>query len=157
MGVWAVRGNWEHWRPSDEEAQAYRSGGVRLLNNGSEQLVEDIWLVGIDDALAGKPDVLGALRSVPSNAFKIALIHSPSLFDRSSERFDLVLAGHTHGGQLRLPLLPPLWLPDGAGRFVSGWYGKGGSRMYVSRGLGNSIVDARFFCRPELTFLDLGY
>jgi len=154
LGVWLVNGNWEHWRPSDEDTSIYQSAGVHFLNNSAEQLVNDVWLVGVDDELAGQPD-LKSVYEIPKNAFRIGLFHSPSFFDESSEHFDLVLAGHTHGGQIRLPFLPPLWLPEGSGRFVSGLYRKGNSQMYVSRGLGNSIIDVRLLCRPELSIIKI--
>ena len=56
---------------------------------------------------------------------------------------------------MRLPGVGPLWLPRGCGPYLSGWYQQGPSRMYVSRGIGTSIVDARFLCRPELAILTL--
>ena len=60
------------------------------------------------------------------------------------------LAGHTHGGQIRFPGFPPLWLPSGSGAFASGWYPKGKNRLYVSRGIGVAMPPVRFACRPEL-------
>ena len=76
--------------------------------------------------------------------------------DRIAGKCDLALAGHTHGGQVRLPWLPPLWLPRGSGRFVEGWYEREGSQMYVCRGIGMSILPIRFFCRPELAVITVG-
>jgi uncharacterized protein len=66
-----------------------------------------------------------------------------------------VLAGHTHGGQVRLPLVPVFWLPHGSGRFLEGWYTERGSKMYVSRGIGTSILPIRFRCPPELSIITL--
>jgi len=156
LGVWLVKGNWEHWRPSEEEIEIYRTAGVRLLNNVAEKLAENVWVVGVDDESSGTPDLEKALKNVPKNAFTIGLFHSPAFFDQSSRHFTLALAGHTHGGQVRLPFLPPLWLPEGSGRFVAGWYGRDNAKMYVSRGLGNSILDIRFLCRPELPIIEIG-
>ncbi len=154
LGVWTVDGNWEHWRPNKEPVNIYRAANVRHLKNAAEQLAENVWVIGLDDELAGKPD-LNAASTVPQPAFKIGLFHSPSFFEEAFEHFDLVLAGHTHGGQVRIPFLPPLWLPEGSGKFVSGWYARGRSQMYVSRGLGNSLFEVRFFCRPELALITL--
>lgn len=156
QGVWLVKGNWEHWRPTEQEERFYNSTGARFLMNSAENLEGRIWLVGVDDEYTGSPDLLKALKDVPGGAFKIALFHSPEFFEKSSERFDLVLTGHTHGGQVRLPFLPPLWLPEGSGPFVEGWYEKGTAKMYVSRGLGNSIFDLRLFCRPEIAIIQIG-
>ena len=156
LGVWLVRGNWEHWRASEEEIEVYRAAGVRFLNNSAEKLTENIWVVGVDDEFSGSPDLEKALRDVPKDAFTIGLFHSPAFFEQSSRHFKLALTGHTHGGQVRLPFFPPLWLPEGSGRFLAGWYGKDDARMYVSRGLGNSILDIRFLCRPELPIIEVG-
>lgn len=83
------------------------------------------------------------------------MVHSPEYFGTLAGKADLVLAGHTHGGQVRVPFLPPLWLPHGSGSYVEGWYQDGGSRLYVSRGIGNSVLEFRFNCRPELPVIDL--
>jgi len=72
-----------------------------------------------------------------------------------ASRVNLCLTGHTHGGQVRLPFLKPLWLPKGCGRFVEGWYEELGSCIYVNRGLGTSLLPVRFLCRPEITFITI--
>lgn len=166
LGTWTVSGNWEHWRPatqeqnsnadgSEAEHKIYRSAGVKFLNNSSEQLIKGIWVVGIDDAMAGSPNIQKAVKGVPNGVITIGLFHSPSFFDQINNEFNLVFSGHTHGGQVRLPLIAPLWLPDGSGRFIAGWYDRNNSKMYVSRGLGNSILDIRFLCRPELSIVEI--
>ncbi len=156
LGVWSVNGNWEHWRPAEKEQEVYRLAGIKFLNNTTEKLIDGIWIVGIDDALAGNPDIEKAVRAIPKGTRTLGLFHSPSFFDQTDFKFDLVFSGHTHGGQVRLPFIAPLWLPEGSGRFVSGWYDKGRSKMYVSRGLGNSILDIRFLCRPEISIVEIG-
>lgn len=155
LGVWATRGNWEHWRPNENEADFYTSTHVNWLDNAAAPLRQDVWVIGLDDSLAGNPDLKAALSDVPTHVYKIGMIHSPDFFDRMGQSFDLTLAGHTHGGQLRLPFLPPPWLPEGSGRYVWGWYENEAQKMYVNRGLGNSIIDARFLARPEIAVFDL--
>jgi hypothetical protein len=155
LGVWAVRGNWEDIRPIRGEKAFYQGLGLRLLVNDAEELRPGVWLAGTDD-LQGAPDVDAALRSIPEGSFAIALFHSPALFDRVAGRCPLALAGHTHGGQIRLPFLPPVWLPWGTGRYVEGWYEQKGSRLYVSRGIGTSVLPLRFLARPELALITLG-
>jgi hypothetical protein len=154
LGVWAVRGNWEIWRPASDERAFYEGSGVKLLINEAGRVREDVWVIGFDDALAGEPD-REALSKAPGGPFQVALFHSPVYFERVSGRCDLALAGHTHGGQIRLPFLGSLWLPPGSGNFSNGWYEANGSRMYVSRGIGTSIVGIRLFCRPELAIITL--
>jgi predicted MPP superfamily phosphohydrolase len=155
LGVFLVRGNWEHWNPDPGELKVYESAGVTFLNNDARRLDGNAWVVGIDDSLAGTPDPRRALAELPAGAFKIALFHSPAYFDSVEQRIDLGLAGHTHGGQLRIPFLPPLWLQEGSGTYVEGWYERGQGRMYVSRGIGNSILEMRLACRPEIAVFQL--
>jgi predicted MPP superfamily phosphohydrolase len=155
LGVWAVRGNWEHWRSAGNEAAALGSVGVGLLDNQARALQPGIWLAGFDDALAGRPDPDAALHGIPDGAVVIGLFHSPAFFDRVAGRIPLAFAGHTHGGQVRLPGLPPFWLPRAVGRYVAGWFERSGSRLYVSRGIGTTILPLRFDCRPELAIVTL--
>ncbi len=156
LGVWLVRGNWENWRPLQNEHEFYASAGVQFLLNEAQPVREWVWLMGLDDAPSGSPNLKRALQNVPPGAYLIALFHSPAYFDRIAGRCPLVLAGHTHGGQVRLPFLRPFWLPKGSGRFLEGRYEKSGTVMYVSRGIGMSILPVRFLCRPELAILTVG-
>jgi len=155
LGVWFVHGNWENLRPVRHERLFYHNVGVNLLVNQNHELRPDVWLVGLDDPFTGRPNLSGGLEGVPANVYTIAMFHSPAFFDRIAGRVNLVLAGHTHGGQVLIPFVKPFWLPGGSGRFLSGWYEEKGSRMYVSRGLGMSNIPVRFRCRPEITFITL--
>jgi uncharacterized protein len=155
LGVWVVRGNWENWRPVKGERAFYASAGVNFLLNEARPVRQDVWLVGLDDPSSGAPNLEAALKSVPAGAFTIALFHSPAYFDQVASHCPLALAGHTHGGQVRIPLVPPLWLPRGSGRYLAGWYRHGAAQMYVSRGIGTSILPIRFLCRPELAIITL--
>lgn len=147
LGVFIVNGNHEHWH-------GYRPPGV--LVNRSAQVRPGLWVVGLDDAMAGKPSLGTALAGVPEGAFRLGLFHSPALFDQVSDALPVSFAGHTHGGQVRLPGLAPLWLPRGSGSYVEGWYARGSSRLYVSRGIGTTVLPLRFFCRPELAIVTVG-
>ncbi len=155
LGVWLVRGNWENWHPLENEFQYYSKLGVSFLLNSSAQVLPNVWLIGLDDPTYGHADLAATLENVSRETFRIAVFHSPQFFDRSAGRYDLALAGHSHGGQVRIPFLKPLWLPAGIGPYVQGWFAKDGSRMYVSRGIGMTILPMRFFCRPELAIITL--
>lgn len=155
LGVWVVRGNWENMAPLRHERAFYQSAGVHLLLNSNTEIEPGLWLVGFDDPSSGTPQMDTAFAGIPSGTYTIALFHSPAFFDRIAGRANLCLAGHTHGGQVLLPPIKPFWLPKGCGRFLSGWYSEKGSRMYVTRGLGVSVLPVRFLCRPEITFLTL--
>jgi uncharacterized protein len=155
LGVWFVHGNWENSKPFHAERAYYQDAGVHFLLNANAAARPDVWLIGLDDPYSGAAKLDTALAGVPANTYTIALFHSPGFFDRIAGRVNLCLAGHTHGGQVRLPFLKPLWLPKGCGRFVEGWYEQQGSQMYVSRGLGTSLLPVRFFCRPEIAFITI--
>jgi uncharacterized protein len=158
----AVLGNWEY-RAGVEGSRArdvYGEAGVDLLINQSRSLKvggASLALVGLDDMLAGAPDVIGARRGLPPVGAEIWVIHEPNFADQVPEGAPppaLLLAGHTHGGQIRIPLLPPV-KPAGAGRFLEGWYRDTPAPMYVSRGVGTTGIPARFRCPAELPIFTL--
>lgn len=149
-GTYFVHGNWEYWAPSKNFDELLLSVGVVNLDNKSVQLDEHVWLIGFDDALEGSPREGPAFKDVPSESYKIGIFHSPVYFNSVFEKIDVSLSGHTHGGQMRLPFVPPFWLPDGSSHYVSGWFSRGRNKMYVSRGIGTSVLPFRLFCRPEI-------
>jgi len=110
---------------------------VNTMGNGS-----NLWLAGVDDLTQGQPDLASALAPVPQGASLVLLAHNPDIWlDKDAGRADLILAGHTHGGQLRLPLLGA-WYRQGthlSRRRAAGWFEGNGRRMFVSRGLGESF------------------
>lgn len=156
LGVWLVRGNWENARPLRNERSFYSQLGVHFLLNQAGPIRSDVWIAGLDDPSSGTPNFDAALSAVPQGAYVIAAFHAPAFFDKVAGRVPLVLSGHTHGGQVRLPLVPVFWLPRGSGRFLEGWYAERGSKMYVSRGIGTSYLPIRFRCRPELSIITVG-
>ncbi len=156
LGVVAVHGNWEHWRPVSDAERFYAEVGVRFLRNDAVRVRDDLWVVGLDDDLAGAPDATRAFAKVPPGRTPIVIFHSPVAVDAIAGRAPIALAGHTHAGQVRLPLLGALWRPPGSGRFDHGWYEASGTRLFVSRGVGTSLLPVRFWCRPELALITLG-
>jgi len=159
LGILAVLGNHDHWHPLYAMAQIFSDSGVTILINESTHIrkgQQAVMVAGVDDPFTGHADVRQALRGSTSSPFTILLAHSPEIFpeiDRT--RADLVLAGHTHGGQIRLPFVGPLWLPRGSEPYVSGWFENAQARMYVTRGIGTTILPFRFLCRPELPLITL--
>ena len=159
----ALLGNWEHRAGAVGQLalETYRSAGVDLLVNQSKTVdVEGLplTLVGLDDPVAGAPRLAQARKGVVQGSTEIWLVHAPGVVDRMSESMQsppaLVLAGHTHGGQIRIPLLPPV-KPIGAGRFLEGWYHDTFAPLYVSRGVGTTGIPARFRCPAELPLFTL--
>ena len=159
----AVLGNWEHriGAVGKPALDLYRSAGAALLVN--EAVTVDVGgvpltLVGLDDPVSGDPDISAAQKGVVPGSTEIWLVHAPGIADRFSRmtsiRPSLLLAGHTHGGQIRIPLLPPV-KPTGAGRFLEGWYHDTWAPLYVSRGVGTTGIPARFNCSAELPIFTL--
>jgi predicted MPP superfamily phosphohydrolase len=156
-------GNWEHAKgvtPEDMERCCDAAGAVFLLNDAL--LIGDrsapVALIGLDDPRAGSPDPARALREVPRGAVQVWGFHAPGYADRLRRKpFPppaLMLSGHTHGGQIRLPPLPAI-TPWGSGRFVAGWYRDTFAPLFVSRGIGTSDIRARFLCPPEIGLITI--
>ena len=158
----AVLGNWEYRAGVDAERarKVYQQAGVDLLVNQSRLLKlgdSSLAFVGLDDMLAGVPDLTAARTGLDSGGVEIWIIHEPSFADQvpdDAPRPTMLLSGHTHGGQIRIPLLPPV-KPTGAGRFLEGWYSDTPAPMYVSRGVGTTGIPARFRCPAELPIFTL--
>ena len=162
LGTFAVLGNWEHKAgitPAIARA-AYARAGVTFLFNESVALRRNgatLRLVGFDDPVVGAPDPARALAGRDSADVDLWLIHGPAYADtlpRSTPIPAMILSGHTHGGQIRLPGLT-LYTPPGSGRYVSGWYRDAFAPLYVSRGIGTATIRMRFCCRPELPVFTL--
>jgi hypothetical protein len=151
--AFAVVGNWEHWGKVNMSvlAEAFQKTGVRLLGNEHVKLGEGVVLVATDDACSGHACAADAVRGLPKAELKLLATHAPILLDttQGGPRFDLAVAGHTHGGQVRVPGFGP-WVPPGSGRFLAGMYETAVGKAWVSRGVGTSVVPARLGCRPEL-------
>jgi predicted MPP superfamily phosphohydrolase len=156
LGVWLVRGNWENAMPLRNERAFYSQLGIHFLLNEAAPIRPGVWLAGLDDPSTGTPNLNAALATIPSGAYVILAIHAPGFFDQAAGRAPLVLAGHTHGGQVHVPFVPVFWKPHDSGRYLEGWYTLAGSQMYVSRGIGTSTVPIRLLCRPELAIITIG-
>lgn len=157
LGCHAIMGNWEYWAQAPPATWRYvlSRHGIPLLLDESVDL-GPLQLVGTDDALAGTPDLARAFSGVDLALPTLVLTHSPALFDAIARPgVPLVLAGHTHGGQVLLPKIGSLFLPRGSGAYPAGWYSRGDSHLFVCRGLGWSVAPVRLACRPEIAVLRL--
>ncbi len=160
LGVWGVLGNHDHWSDADRVHRAVeqhtpirilRNQAVRLTHNGTS-----FWLVGVDDAWVGADDPEKAFAGVPEDEVRIVLMHEPDAatwlpFTPKT----LQLSGHSHGGQVRLPLLGPLILPYLGRKYDMGLFRVRGGWVYTNRGLGVIAPPIRLNCRPEITLLEL--
>ena len=162
--TYAVLGNHDWWKNGQQIAQDFRKAGIHMTDNRAVRMQVrqcEFWLVGIGDKDEGHPDIAFALeqtRSAP-NLPKIALTHNPELFEQIPEEVGLTLAGHTHGGQIRVPIggYPAFWFkPKAESTFVDGLYREpDGRALFVTRGVGTSIVSLRFGVPPEVSQLTL--
>jgi len=158
-GVWAVMGNHDAFTDPDRVTAALKTQGIRVLANESIPVESDgarFWLGGVDDVLGKTADLDATLHNVPQSEAMVLMVHEPDYADRVARHpVDLQLSGHSHGGQVRLPLLPPLYLPDLGKKYVWGLYKIGGLMLYTNPGLGTVAVPARLNCPPEITLLTI--
>ena len=155
LGVYAVLGNGDWDNDGRRVARALSSSGVTVLENDPVRLAEGLWLVGLA-YVSQHPHPGEALRHVPDDAAVILLTHHPDLFERVPRRVALTLAGHTHGGQVNVPLLRGRVVPSRFGeRYAGGFIRRGEQTMYVSRGIGTSRLPVRLGVPPEIVVLDL--
>jgi predicted MPP superfamily phosphohydrolase len=158
-GLWAVMGNHDAFTDPDRVTSVLRAAGIQVLSNQSLPIERDgarFWLGGVDDVLGQTADLDATLHPVPADEAAILLAHEPDYADHVARYpVDLQLSGHSHGGQVRLPLLPPLFLPELARKYIWGLYKIGGLTLYTNPGLGTVGVPVRWNCPPEITLLTL--
>jgi predicted MPP superfamily phosphohydrolase len=162
FGRYAVQGNWEYWSrlEGDNLKRHFAGVDVQLLINERADLEiggRPLSILGLD--YPSSADQLQQLQTlIDPDRINLLLSHVPAFaHEKLHPALDLILCGHTHGGQVRIPMLPPLYLPLYTGRFVAGHYAVGPHRtpLYVNRGLGTSVLPLRFLCRPEITLVEI--
>jgi predicted MPP superfamily phosphohydrolase len=169
LGTYAIFGNHDWWYDIAGTRRALAQVNIPALEN-SVLLVgepgERFWLGGLGDQLAyrlghrrflGVDDLPGTMAQIEGPEPVILMVHEPDIFTQVSDRVALTLAGHTHGGQIRLPFIWPSYVPSEFGaRFAYGHIVEGGRHMIVSGGIGTSIVPARLGVPPEILRIELG-
>ena len=159
FGLWAVLGNHDIFSDPTRITSALAANGIRLLLNRAVPIEKDnarFWLCGVDDVMGGLPDLVATLKNVPSGEAAVLLAHEPDYADYVTRYpIDLQLSGHSHGGQVRLPLVTPLFLPDLARKYVWGLFKVGALTLYTTAGIGTVRVPVRFNCPAEITFIRL--
>jgi uncharacterized protein len=159
---YAIMGNHDALVGARAVTDALRIHGIPVLANRCvplERQGKRIWLAGVEDVLQQRPDLSTALPAAMSRDGEptILLAHEPDFADYTvGQQVDLILSGHTHGGQILLPFLPPLMLPDMGTKYVHGLFRLGdGMQLYVNRGIGAVNLPFRFRCPPEITAITL--
>lgn len=159
-GCLAVLGNHDYLADAEVVRRCLSEAGVRELANDVRTIRRGgaaLHVAGVDDLMEGRSRLDLVLDRLPEAGAAILLAHEPDFADASAAtgRFDLQLSGHSHGGQVRVPLLKHLVLPPFSQRYTSGLYEVGGMLQYTNRGLGSVKLRLRFLCRPEITVLTL--
>jgi predicted MPP superfamily phosphohydrolase len=169
LGVFAILGNHDWWSGISGIRRALSDVRIPLLENKAVPLRfagGRIWLAGLGDQLSfrlghgryrGTDDLPGTLEQIHGDEPAILLAHEPEVFPRVPDCVALTLAGHTHGGQVRLPGVSPCWIDAcHSGRYVYGHFVEGGRHMVVSGGLGCSKLPVRIGVPPEIVQVVLG-
>lgn len=147
---------------ADRLTAALTQWGMTILHNRSLHLTEparglDIYLAGVDDVLEGRPRLGDSLQDIPAGAPLILLSHNPDIIvSPQLPRVDLVLSGHTHGGQIKVPLWGPAHtqVEHVPRKHVSGFFRQGRTQVYITRGLGEGIP-LRFRAGPQITLIEV--
>ncbi|MCA1817240.1 MAG: metallophosphoesterase [Acidobacteria bacterium] len=160
-GVFAVLGNHDHWTDAKLITDLFRAEGITVLVNEGmrfehpERPGASFWLAGVDDTMVGLEDLPLALTGSRADEMKLLLAHNPVVLRRAARAgVDLVLSGHTHGGQVT-------WRSESSPsgrprrRLLRGLGGQGATQIYVSRGLGTVVLPVRYGCLPEVSLLEL--
>jgi predicted MPP superfamily phosphohydrolase len=159
LGVVAVLGNHDWGNDGRRVWRALQSEGVVVLENQAHALTRNgvpFYVVGLADQLTRRVRIEEAVARVPGGAAYLVLVHEPDVFPRVPDGAALTLAGHTHGGQVRLPLLGRLVVPSRHGqRYAAGHVIDGGRHLFVTTGVGTSILPVRFGVPPEVALLML--
>jgi uncharacterized protein len=158
--VHAILGNHDHWTSADTVAAAVRDGGANMLRNANTTFERDgavLHVAGVDDIWENKQDLEAALNGIPQDAAVLMLAHEPDYADtvREDGRVGLQLSGHSHGGQVRLPLIGAPMLPWLGEKYSMGLYDVDGMAVYTNRGVGMVGPYVRFGCPPEITLITL--
>jgi uncharacterized protein len=159
LGVYAVLGNHDWWLDGPRVRKSLESAGITVLDNESRRIRKpgfDFWLVGLGDWWENKPDVASVLATVPEgdDVPILAFTHNPDVFPLIPGRISLTLAGHTHGGQVRLPFLGSPLVPSRYGnRYAHGLVVENGRHLFVTSGLGTSMIPVRLGVPPEIALV----
>jgi predicted MPP superfamily phosphohydrolase len=159
LGVYAVLGNHDWWFDAPRVRRALEASGIPVLDDRAMRISArggDFWLAGVSDFWEGRHAVTGTLAQVSDDAPVILFTHNPDIFPTVPPRVAITLAGHTHGGQVCLPLIGRPLVPSRYGqRYAIGHVVEGARHLFVTAGLGTSIVPIRFRVPPEISILDL--
>lgn len=156
----AILGNHDYRAGAEKKVQlCLRNSGFIVLNNENISFARNgfkIHIAGIEDMMFGNPSIEKSIANIPEDHFIIMLAHEPDFADTVSQYpIDLQLSGHSHGGQILIPFIGPIFKPDGAKNYLKGLQKVSNTMLYTSRGIGTTFLPIRFNCRPEITVFTL--
>ena len=159
-GILAVLGNHDHWDDAEAVRSQLKGAGIPELNDSNFRIFKNgshIWIAGIDDLWTTEPSVKNAVDGIPPEDVTILLSHNPDIAEhRQTASVDIILSGHTHGGQVWLPLVGAPNVPSRHGeKYRSGLVHNANTQIYVTRGIGLINPPVRFLCPPEVTIVTL--
>lgn len=159
IGAWGVMGNHDIANIRERVLEELRDTGITFLRNEAREIDTgrgSFWLVGVDEILLGHADLDQAFSGVPADALIVALWHNADRAERMEPYGPLLmLSGHSHGGQIRLPGIGPIAAPKLGKRYSSGRYEIGTMTLFVSNGIGVYRPPVRFNCPPEVVLVRL--
>lgn len=159
FGIYAVLGNHDWWLDGPRVARALQSSGITVLENEAVSIAGPggrIWIAGIADDSTRMPEVVRTVAPLPVGDPILMITHDPAVFEDVTDRVALTLAGHTHGGQVYLPGIGALIVPGRAPRrHAYGLIREKGRTMFVTGGVGSSIIPVRFNMPPEIVSLTI--
>jgi len=163
---YAVLGNHDCMAGEDEIADSLHQHGIPVLRNAYLPIERGrgrVWLAGLEDPVCGRPEpdlAIPAMIRNHRNEPVILMCHAPDFVDDllrhpAGHSVSLMVSGHTHGGQVRIPMLGAFHLPPYGRKYIEGWFSMGNLQLYVNRGIGSVGLPFRFNCRPEITSFTL--
>ncbi len=159
LGVYSVLGNHDWWYDGMRVRHALEQNGIKVLENEALEVKRNgasFWLVGFSDLWTRPQRILETMAKAPQNAPLIALTHNPDIFPRLPSSVPLLIAGHTHGGQIRLPFIGTVVDASRVSEsYVRGHVVENGRHLFVTTGIGTSIVPVRLGVTPEIVLLTL--
>jgi len=159
LGVYSVLGNHDWWYSGQKVRRGLEANGIRVLDDEVVELKwrdSSFWLVGLADLWTRPQNISQTIAKVPQGKPVIALTHNPDIFPRLPPSVQLLLAGHTHGGQVNFPLIGrPIEPSDFGQRYGAGHVFENGHHLFTTTGIGTSILPLRFRVPPEIVLLTI--
>lgn len=159
IGTFATLGNHDWWYNAPHVKVTLEQAGIRVLDNQAVKVDQNsfsFWLVGFADEWEGRPNIIETMKQVTDDSPIIAFTHNPDLFPSIPNQVALTIAGHTHGGQVALPLIGRPIVPSKyKQRYAAGHIVENGKHLFVTTGVGTSIIPVRFGVPPEIAILTI--